>query len=121
MMNHLNTHLKKKERNASVKPTEKQQKSKVSCTACSKMFTGKSNMQAHYRSKHEGREFACEQCGKKLVSAYARRNHIRAIHEGKISLACKICNKTFSYEQGLAKHIESKSHQKIVAGKKMKK
>ena len=118
MHNHLKSHLKKRERNSNVKPTKKQSKSPVSCSICDQVFSHTQNMKAHYRREHEGLTFSCEQCDKKYTSAYARRNHVRAFHDKKRPFKCKICNKTFPFEQGLSNHTKSKSHQRMAAKQK---
>lgn len=60
---------------------------------CTKFFTRKTNMLAHYKSKHEHRKFVCtfEECKLELSTKQKLDHHIKVIHLGE---SMKMANKT---------------------------
>jgi KRAB domain-containing zinc finger protein len=78
------------------------------CDYDGKSFTLKNGIFTHMRDCHRAAT-KCKFCGKELKDM---KKHIRVMHPvKKITVACKICDKTFKREFSLALHMKSHNKQ----------
>ena len=63
-------------------------------------------LQLHFHGIHEDRkEYQCDTCEKTFSRQHELNRHIITVHEGKRDYKCESCGKTFSFNQSLKKHV----------------
>ena len=77
------------------------------CELCSKTFSQKSDMRQHYKRFHKAKDYQCDQCKKEFESSSRLRIHVQIVHEGQKKYCCTFCEKYFSYNGLLKKHVMS--------------
>lgn len=76
-----------------------------SCGTCKKRFGRRDHLRRHEKTHGERKTYDCEKCVKKFVSKQALQLH-RATHDKKRVLwLCSMCNKNFSGEHSLYRHM----------------
>ena len=87
---------------------------RINCELCEYSALKKSSIIEHTKSVHEGINYDCGECGKVLSTAVNLKTHKKRKHNnGKMSLNCKICDKSFYVNGDLTKHIEKYHKEKI--------
>lgn len=79
------------------------------CTICEKTFKSRNNRKYHlFCDKNRSKPFQCSQCGKQFITQ-AHMNYHQSTHNTDKSFACPHCQKVYSGEIALKKHL--KKHQ----------
>ena len=76
------------------------------CPECGALYSERSNMLRHYRSKHEGVKYSCAQCGQQFSQQSTVQKHIESVHEG-VKYPCPQCDYQASEKCSLQAHIQS--------------
>ena len=80
------------------------------CEKCEKHFKKRSNLKRHVSSFHKGFKVKCPECGQDFAYDTGLLRHKKRKHE-KVSIpnvhTCKYCDKTFSQNCTLKRHIQS--------------
>jgi len=79
---HVKTHSK-------VKPQHR-------CVECGKVFTSKSNMQAHLKLHFESKTFSCPHCAKEFKGKKSLLEHVSTKHNNEKKFPCSQCTEFFS-------------------------
>ncbi|XP_057175706.1 zinc finger protein 239-like [Triplophysa rosa] len=74
------------------------------CCQCGKIFTCKSNLNAHMRIHTGKRPYRCDQCGLTFNREYNLNRHMK-IHTGEKSYKCDQCGKIFVRKYNLNLHM----------------
>lgn len=79
------------------------------CEDCEKKFPAKHALAAHVRIVHQNiRPYVCEFCSKGFLSEKALKGHIVSQHtENQPKIKCDHCNKLYSNERTLMKHMKN--------------
>merc|ERR1712150_111833 len=83
------------------------------CSECGKVFTTKSHMVTHYRSKHEGIKYPCNQCDYQATTQGSLQTHIQPQHDG-IKYPCNQCDYQATEKGHLKTHIAGKHSDNIL-------
>ncbi|KAK2584340.1 hypothetical protein KPH14_006731 [Odynerus spinipes] len=75
-----------------------------SCQICHKQFSRTSLLQRHEKLHRDELRFACQHCELEFFTSEELQKHEDAVHKKEKPYQCNICNKRFSYKQGLERH-----------------
>ena len=76
------------------------------CPECGAVFTQKSSMVKHYRSKHEGIKYPCNQCDYQATQQGQLQSHISAKHSDNI-LKCDHCDYQTKWRSSYYTHMKT--------------
>ena len=76
------------------------------CNECEKQFCGKSSLNLHKKSVHEGFKYPCKLCNYKATLKSSLQKHINSIHEG-VKYPCDQCSYKATTKSNLQRHINS--------------
>ena len=82
----------------------------VTCEICNHTFKSKKRLQIHKSTVHEAPKFLCTTCGKQLKSARKVLYHEKlcaSMRRNKGHITCGYCDKTYSTESNVRKHVKS--------------
>ena len=91
----------------------KEEKPKVKCSLCDKVFSSKQYLKGHKTRVHKDKEFLCRVCNVKFNKGDNLKNHLSMVHpepqERKrptepSQMECKTCNNVFSNQEELCAH-----------------
>ena len=79
----------------------------LKCSMCDKSYLYQNALDHHNAVTHKVGEqkFTCEQCGAQFLSKVSLTNHRKSIHENSPRIPCKECEKTFSVQQSMQRHL----------------
>ncbi|XP_043683100.1 uncharacterized protein LOC122636191 isoform X1 [Vespula pensylvanica] len=75
-----------------------------SCQVCHKQFSRTSLLQRHEKLHRDELRFACQHCELEFFTNEELQKHEDTVHKKDKPYQCNICNKRFSYKQGLERH-----------------
>ncbi|XP_026325477.1 zinc finger protein 43-like [Hyposmocoma kahamanoa] len=101
-------HVRFPKRGRLTKHMQLRHKLKFVCQICHQVTRNSTCARHHYKC-HAGFKYECEHCGKVFSKYGSRMNHIRIFHG---SVACDICQESFSCETGLVAH-KTKAHREL--------
>lgn len=98
-----------------MKVHQKHEKSSFSCTHenCTSVYTTQSNLNAHIRSRHEGKKFVCEICSMEFCTKSRYTFHVNRhilpaddLHDG-FKYYCRQCEKGFLVQTAYMDHLKT--------------
>ena len=76
--------------------THSKVKTQHRCMECGKVFTSKSNMQAHLKLHFESKTFSCPHCAKEFKGKKSLLEHVATKHNNEKKFPCSQCPELFS-------------------------
>ena len=76
------------------------------CYVCMKKFKSKYRLDDHMNIHSHENKHQCESCNKSFTTNYTLQRHIAEIHCEKISFDCDSCESIFTSEDNLKRHME---------------
>ena len=76
--------------------THSKAKAQHRCVECGKVFTSKSNMQAHLKLHFESKTFSCPHCAKEFKGKKSLLEHVSTKHNNEKKFPCSHCTEFFS-------------------------
>jgi len=76
--------------------THSKVKTQHRCVECGKVFTSKSNMQAHLKLHFESKTFSCPHCAKEFKGKKSLLEHVSTKHNNEKKFPCSQCTEFFS-------------------------
>nr|XP_027233115.1 GDNF-inducible zinc finger protein 1-like [Penaeus vannamei] len=94
---------------------------KYTCELCGQPLTTKRALVRHCRQEHKTlprnikaeQEYKCDKCDRVFQRPSILQNHLQ-LHKGVKPLECKLCNKKFSHQRGLRKHMTGVIHEHML-------
>lgn len=79
---------------------------RIKCTLCPRVLSGKDGLKRHMETIHSERPFICETCGKSYGTKKGLRAHIKRIHikNKTVKYQCDKCDKMYISKTGLIIH-----------------
>ena len=79
----------------------------LSCNNCNKKYSNVNALNHHIAVTHQIMEtkFTCELCGSQFLSKANLSNHRKLVHEHPQSFQCEQCEKTFTINHNLLRHM----------------
>ncbi|EEC19525.1 regulator of sex-limitation, putative [Ixodes scapularis] len=80
------------------------------CSLCDQAFPNVTRLRAHNKQCHQ-ESHACEECGRRFQSPLALVAH-RRVHSGAAPFGCSLCQRSFSKEAHLHRHMDKHASRK---------
>ncbi|CAN8015007.1 unnamed protein product [Ixodes persulcatus] len=80
------------------------------CSLCDQAFPNVTRLRAHNKQCHQ-ESHACEECGRRFQSPLALVAH-RRVHSGAAPFGCSLCQRSFSKEAHLHRHLDKHASRK---------
>ena len=79
----------------------------LKCSQCDKTYMYKNALNHHMAVTHKvsDQKFTCEKCGDQFLSKVTLTDHRKLIHEKSPGISCEECEKTFSVNHSLQRHM----------------
>jgi uncharacterized Zn-finger protein len=77
------------------------EKKPFSCQICQKQFSRANLLQRHEKIHREELRYGCPHCDREFFTTEELEKHEEAVHKAVKPFQCNICNKRFTYKQGM--------------------
>ena len=89
---------------------------KLKCSLCDKTYLYQNALDHHNAVTHKVGEqkFTCEQCGAQFLSKVSLTDHRKSLHEKSPGIPCQECEKIFSVQHSLQRHMREVHHDRQI-------